>query len=248
MRPPRCLVVSCLVAQVICVPGFTQNTATRVSTDVAKAACKEFHSEFRTRNSKRRLAAVDRLAAYEHPLVARSLGKALGDPNETVRAFAATSLGRQQAAAAVGYLKRAARVRRNQTCQVTMAALLGGMRAHRCCPPLKELRKLFRTGTKELQREVVLSLRYARGRDTVKFLAPMVDLPQPANVDDPSNPPASYWKDRVERWNYWYGALAETLVHLTGVEFDESAAVRAWLRGGGKILDPKAGQAAVDAL
>jgi len=233
---------------VICVPGFTQNTAARVSTDVAKAACKEFRSEFRTRDSKSRLAAVDRLAAYDHPLVAKCLGKALGDPDESVRAFVATSLGRQRDAMAAGYLKRAARVRRNQTCGVTMVAVLEGMRAHGCCPPFQDLKGVFKKGTKEVQREIILSLRYARGRDTVKFLAPMVDLPQPANVDDPSNPPASYWKDRVERWSYWYGALTETLVHLTGVEFDESVAVKAWLRGGGEILDLKAGQAAVDAL
>ena len=73
-------------------------------------------------------------------------------------------------------------------------------------------------------------------------------MPQPKNVDDPSNPPASYWKDKVTRWNYWFLTVTESLVHLTGREFDSSKETRRWLKSSAKILSVEDGDKAVKDL
>jgi len=70
--------------------------ARTVSDEVAKEAHKSFFKTYRARDPKIRLAAVDGLTTFRHPIVERCLAKALKDPDDTVRAAAAVRLGRQR--------------------------------------------------------------------------------------------------------------------------------------------------------
>ena len=219
-----------------------------VSKDVARAAAKEFASEYKSKDKKLRMAAVDRLTPYKHEIVAKCLEKALRDREPEVRASAAVRLGGQDAKRSLKVLGKALGDKRNRKSTKVMVAIFEAFRAHKKAPPLKTLKKLFNTGSKEVQREVVRTARFCRTKDTIKFLADLVDMPQPANVDSPTNPPASYWKDKVERWNFWFNDVNTTLVHLTGTEFDSTQEARKWTRSSTKILSIEEGDKALEDL
>lgn len=65
---------------------------------------------------------------------------------------------------------------------------------------------------------------------SVDILLRNIDPPQPVNVDDPTNPPAEYWKARWEAWSSWRGKVKEALFAITGQRFSTAEEARAWLR------------------
>jgi len=234
-----CLLASGLRAQI--------GSPKPVSRSVAKAAQKEFASEYKSKDKKFRMAAVDRLAPYKHELIVKSLGRAMKDREAEVRAFAASLLGGQDRKPALKLLANALGDKRNRKAPKVVVAVFGSYRAHRACPKFSLMKKLFNTGSKELQREVLRTLRYCRTKESVKFLADLMDVPAPAggNIDIGSNPPASYWKDKVTRWNFWFEDVSRSLVHLTGSEFDSTKEARGWLRSSAKLLTVEQGDKAL---
>lgn len=237
--------VTCILAAPL---GAQVGNPKLVSKDVAKAAVKEFSSEYKSKDKKLRMAALDRLTPYRHELIARCLERALKDREPDVRAAAAARLGGQDAKPSLKALNKALGDKKNRGSPKVIVAIFESFRAHKKSPPLKTMKKLFSTGTKEVQREVVRTLRFCRNEDSIKFLAQLVDMPQPGNVDSPTNPPASYWKDKVSRWNFWFNDVSQSLVHLTGTEFDSSKDARDWLRSSAKILSIEQGEKAVKDL
>jgi hypothetical protein len=129
-----------------------------------------------------------------------------------------------------------------------MIAVMEAFRRHKSAPPMRDMKNLFEKASKEVQREIVQTVRYHRSIDSVIFLGRHVDLPEPVNVDAGSNPPGAYWKARQERWNFWITQVMESLIHLTGQEFDENKAVTKWREGGGKLISLEAGEKALKDL
>ena len=56
--------------------------------------------------------------------------------------------------------------------------------------------------------------------DIVRSLIGLLDPPEPANVDDPSNPPASYWAARWETWSHTRRDVTWALKEITGETFN----------------------------
>jgi hypothetical protein len=215
--------------------GHAQKEALPVSEEVAKEAVANFKREYRSRDFKVRLAAVDQLTRLKHAKVASCLSQALIDPHERVRAEAARRLGLQDPQRAIRPLRSALLARRNQKTPDVLIAVFEAYRQLESSPEIQDL-KSFDRWEKEIQREAIITLRYLRKVKTVEFLADYLDMPQPANVDSPTNPPASYWRGKVERWTYWIADLQETLHELTGETFEEEDQVREWRRRGGRVL------------
>jgi len=248
MNLSRCL-LALLATLAAAGPGRAQVEDPKdVSKGVAKAIQKEFASEYKSKDAKQRHAAVDRLSPFKHELIVKCLSRAMGDVDGSVRAAAALRLGKQAAKPALKVLGKAFSARRNAESSEVLISILQAYRTHRRSPLLKKMKSLFAQAPKEVQREVVLALRYARSKDTVQFLAQQVDMPQPRNVDAGANPPASYWKDKIERWNYCFSGVAETLVHLTGREFDSNKEVRGWLKSSTRLLSVEEGDEALKRL
>ena len=63
----------------------------------------------------------------------------------------------------------------------------------------------------------------------VPLLLRNLDEPAPADVDDPLNPPAEYWKERWAAWAAWRGKVKDALYVLTGQRFTTAAEAKAWL-------------------
>jgi hypothetical protein len=65
--------------------------------------------------------------------------------------------------------------------------------------------------------------------EALDLLLENLDEPAPANVDDPSNPPAEYWEMRWKAWRSWRDDVKEALFAITGQRFNTSAEAREWL-------------------
>lgn len=248
MNRTRCLALL-LATLAVAGPAWAQREKPKgVSKSVAMDIRKEFTSEYKSKNVQQRQAAVDRLSPFKHELIVKCLERAMRDADASVRVAAAQRLGTQTAKPALKVLGKAFKDRRNGESPETMVSILQAYRAHRRSPPLKPMKRLFDQASKEVQREVVITLRYVRNKDTVKFLAQLIDTPQPRNVDAGQNPPASYWKDRVTRWSYWFSGVSTTLVHLTGREFDSNKEARGWATSSSRILSVAEGDKAVKDL
>lgn len=206
-----------------------------VSKDVARRAGEEFRKTYNNKDPKIRLAAVDALTSLRHPVVAKCLARAMRDPEEKVRAAAAARMGLQRSKKALQVLTIAYQARHNRKDAVVMAGILEGFRRMRRSPHLKRVDSYFEKAPKEIQRELIKTLVYHRTPETVMFLGKLLKEPKPVNVDSPTNPPASYWKKKVQAWTYWINDVHDALDHLTGRDFAEPEEVRRWLRSGGKI-------------
>lgn len=81
-----------------------------------------------------------------------------------------------------------------------------------------ELRK---RSSKEVSRACVRYLGELPTKDyrTVRMLCEMLDAPEPANVDDASNPPADYWAAQWEIWNWTRRDVTWALQQITGEVF-----------------------------
>lgn len=64
----------------------------------------------------------------------------------------------------------------------------------------------------------------------IDILLRNLDEPAPANVDDPTNPPAEYWEARWKAWRAWRGRVKEALFQITGQRFSTASEAKAWLR------------------
>ena len=81
-----------------------------------------------------------------------------------------------------------------------------------------ELRK---KRSKEVTRACVRYLGDLPTKDyrTVRMLCEMLNAPEPSNVDDASNPPASYWAAQWETWNWTRRDVTWALKEITGQVF-----------------------------
>lgn len=58
-----------------------------------------------------------------------------------------------------------------------------------------------------------------RDKGTARALAELLEPPAPADVNSPTNPPASYWAARWEQWNYFRRDVTWSLQQITGEVF-----------------------------
>ena len=59
---------------------------------------------------------------------------------------------------------------------------------------------------------------------------------EPANVDSPTNPPASYGKARWHSWAAWKGKVKDALFAITGQRFSTGKEAKAWLKENARKL------------
>lgn len=68
-----------------------------------------------------------------------------------------------------------------------------------------------------------------------KIFALWLDEPRPANVNDGSNPPASYWEARWKLWNKTKPNAVSALKAITGQTFETTADARKWFKDNPKF-------------
>lgn len=66
--------------------------------------------------------------------------------------------------------------------------------------------------------------------DALDLLVDNLGEPVPADVHDPSNPPAEYWEARWKAWSSWRGEVKDALLRITGQRFSTAEEARVWIK------------------
>jgi hypothetical protein len=101
----------------------------------------------------------------------------------------------------------------------------------------KEIESEFRSfRNKEIMRASVRYFGLTKEKRVAKMLCDHIDEPAPGNVNDPNNPPASYWKARWDAWSYMRDDVVIALREITGQTFDTSKQARDWIKDHGRRI------------
>ncbi len=84
------------------------------------------------------------------------------------------------------------------------------------------------------QQKILRLFRKGKEKRAFRLLVDNLDEPRPADVDSPSNPPASWWEKRWKAWHFWKKDVKAALKEITGVEFDRADFYRKWARRKGR--------------
>jgi len=106
----------------------------------------------------------------------------------------------------------------------------------------QKLYKRFEEMGANAQVALLESIGQRKDFDALDLLLDNLDPPQPANVDDPNNPPADYWKARWQAWQAFKPALRTAVRNLLGQDFESAKAAKEWIekQGGVRALRKKA--------
>lgn len=188
----------------------------------------------------RRLEGVKKIATHRNERFAIELQKiTLADPNPIVRAEAAKALGRQDGPKAKVGIVACLKGLQAAEQQVVLLALLDALQHGAYDPAYFDvLAPLFDKESTQpaVQQRIVRLFGKGQEKRAFRLLVDNLNEPIPENVDDPSNPPASYWEMRWKKWDVWRLDVAKALKDLTGVEFKEKKFYKEWAKGEGKKL------------
>lgn len=205
--------------------------------DAAKTALKTFkEGTWSKKPLVDRMLAVEQLAAGSHPLIARELNNLmLRERDKVIQVVAARSLAMQPEREAQRYLLAAlnsAKLTDDEDLCVELlkGLMLTGYRDR----DLRMLEGFFRKGPPRITKVVAQLFGKHKEKGAVKLLIEHLDEPAPANVDDPSNPPASYWEERWRAWKVWVEDVRAALKEITGQTFADGKQAREWLKREGK--------------
>ena len=187
------------------------------------------------RKPEKRLQAVEALLARSHEDFVKPLLKlAFKDQDPRVRYAALEALGRldypESRKALLGILGGKEFRERHR---MLLGALAGLERMGYRAAYFPHLKALFEQGLEkkdrvEVQRKILHLFWVARDSQAFPFQLSHLDPPAPENVDDPSNPPASYWKMRWEIWSEWKQEVRRALFSLTHQKYYDAASYRKW--------------------
>ena len=172
------------------------------------------------------------LGKWDHPLVLKEAKKLVGHKSHFVAVEAVVVCARQtKDKRKIGnlLLKALKKERRNH---VRCALLVGmGVVGYDTMAAKREAYGYFRRDTKETHKAATRYLGLVRDKDAFRLLAGKLDEPRAANVNSPTNPPASWWKERWYEWNSnkkWTKWAISQLVE--GETFDTTKEAEDWAR------------------
>lgn len=204
--------------------------AADVDGDVARRLAAEFSVQYASPKESLRLLAVNDLAGSRHALVAKALAAAFDDSDGAVRLAAVRALALQAPKDAGPRLRAALDQAERRKDAAMQAAVLTALTAVRTFLPLQRLEQILENGPKEARRAAVVMMGAMKEKKAVRILREHLDCPRPANVDSPTNPPASYWKVRMANWEHIADVVQDALHALTGRHFDSRDELDEWLR------------------
>jgi len=181
-------------------------------------------------SDKRRIELLQRIGNYDHPDILRVAGKYLKYKNHPVAVAAVVTCARQSKAKDKAGSLLLKHLKKEKRPYVACALLLGMGKlgfAHKTA--VKEALKYHDRDTKETHKAATRYFGYIKYKPAFKRLATNLDEPIPKNPDDPTNPPASWWKERWTEWNsnvpYTRWALAQI---VPGETFDSEEEAKQW--------------------
>lgn len=201
---------------------------------VARDTVARFEAEFKAaKGPEERVAAVKKLGDWDHAEVLKCATRLLDDRNLDVAKEAAVVCARQRDTAKAGAALHAAlkKDNRNEMAAVLLVALgkVNWTKAY------KEAEKWFQKDTGEVRKGAARYFGYIRAKTAFRMLAEALDEPRPADVNSPTNPPASYWKARWEEWNRYVPHVRWAISQLVeGETFETRKEAEDWARAEGR--------------
>lgn len=193
-----------------------------------------------------RLQEVEAIGQVQHSSLARLLKKVmLHDPNDAVRIKAAEALLAQPKKDAVKIARELLKERKFLE-RGSLAAPMIRIVSFYGAPKdtWKRLRQRFLDIGSLGQQALLEHIGERKDWDHIGLILDNIEAPAPANVDDPNNPPASYWKGRWEQWSAFQPALKEACRKLFGKTFKSRRDAELWIseKGGIKQLRKASGK------
>ncbi len=216
-----------------------QNRARKIEDKEAREFVKTFKKQIKAgkRSMKGRIDACITLARVQNNLLVKPLlVVAQREKSKTVRQEAIKAISMQPLKRARPALLTLMKKFDIQDEPGTCAALVRAIGDN--CYTKKDwrsFRKMFEkaiTNDKAVgaQKAILQAIGKNKEVEALNFLLPHMDPPEPVNVDDASNPPASYWEARWKNWQKWKGDVLEAMYQITGQRFANSREARKWLQ------------------
>jgi hypothetical protein len=202
----------------------------------AKAAIEQFTKAFKgSPNLAQRTAALEQLAPGSNSLLVKPLVRIVEtDKAVTIQKRAVELLANQPADIANAAIRRLLKQPRVAESPPVLAEVVRSM--GRCgyssaqWTSIEDLfEKSYEPARMPLQIAILELVAAHKEVAAVPLLLRNLDEPVPANVDDPLNPPAEYWKARWTAWSAWCARVKDALYAITGQRFTTVAEAKAWL-------------------
>ena len=172
------------------------------------------------------------LGKWDHPLVLKEARKLVHHKSHFVAVQAVIVCARQtsEKAKTGGFLLKS--LKRESRNHVRCALLVAmGVLGYDREAAKKEAKGYFRRDTRETHKAATRYMGLVKDKAAFRLLAEKLDAPRAGNVNSPTNPPASWWRERWEEWNSnkkWTRWAISQLVE--GESFDTKAEAKDWAK------------------
>lgn len=199
---------------------------------VARQEVSRFKKEMKEakNDATKMIELLTRLGDWDHPLVLAEAGRYVRHKHHNVAAAAIVACARQASSAdkAGSMLYKCLSDKRTT---VICAALVGmGKLGYDKSSVRRKAESYFTQDTDERHKAAARYFGYIQDKSAFRMLAEHLDEPTgPANPNDPTNPPASYWKKKWEDWarNVYYTRWAIAQL-VPGETFETTAEAKMW--------------------
>ena len=195
----------------------------------ARKLLRELDKSIKSKEPRLRMEAVKTLASHQNEQFIKPLAKLCKDKDVKVVEAAIGALGNQpfkKSQDALIKLVRNPRYAFDETLGPELMRSLGKVgwsKSH-----YEILRDLFDDADKKTKKAMFEMFAAQKEVRAFSLFADNLEEPRPANVNSPSNPPASYWKKRWEEWSYYKAVVRKGMTTLTGQSFATTKDAKEW--------------------
>ena len=201
---------------------------------VARQKVSQFEKQFKaTKNRMKQAELVQTLGQWDHPLILKKAQSLIKNKNRFVAVEAVFVCARQGDGKKVGktlhgILKREKRA--DIVCGILVSLGKIGYTA-----AYKQAVLYYERDTKDAHRAATRYFGFIKSKKAFRLLAEKLDFPKPKDVDDPNNPPASWWAERYKEWELTIPFTKWAINGLVpGETFDSTREAREWAQANGK--------------
>jgi len=206
-----------------------------VDKDEAKKLLDVLTKAVKTKDVKKIMAAVEPMVTKSNERFFKDLAKLAKDRRMNVRVISLRALGSQKEPVKKisSTLFAILRAKPFKHSAPTLAMAIDSLRRQKV--KKKQIADEIESHFKKAQQPETMKacVRYFGDMvmlDKVKMLIPWVEAPQPANVNSPTNPPASYWRRLNEIWSEIKETVWYSLETMTGKDFKTRRDWEKWSR------------------
>lgn len=215
----------------------------------AREVVSEFNKEYKANAPlKQKLAALEKLRPGKNPKLVKPLMKVVQTERKHTecRVVAAELLGNQPKNSVrkrLLYLIDDSKIKRRP--KVLAALIKAHSKASYESRDWKDFEQLFYKDIADprfpkVQKAIVQMAGDNKELQALNLLADSMEGPQPVWVDDPNNPPASYWEARWKNWEKWEQDAKDAMLKITGQRFATIKEAKTWVAKNRKKLEQEA--------